>query len=63
MRPKLKKMKANFEYYDSIHIENRDDIDCEKVLIFIKKKIFYNFLNEHNDIINFLEECQNKKRF
>ena len=50
---------ANIQYYDSIFIENRDDIDCNRTFIFLKHKIFYNFLKEY-DMIQFLNDCRDK---
>ncbi len=51
------KLKPNFvynhwiyDYYDSIYIENRQDIDCFKMLFLIKFKVYYNFINDNNDI-------------
>ncbi len=39
-----------YEYYDSIYIENRVDIDCFKLFYLIKYKVFYNFINDNVDI-------------
>ena len=50
---------ANIQYYDSIIIENRVDIDCQKTLFFIKYNIFYNFIHEY-DMVEVLKECKNK---
>jgi len=51
------KLKPNFvynhwiyDYYDSIYIENRQDIDCFKMLFLVKFKVYYNFINDNNDI-------------
>ena len=49
---------ANISYYKSAYIENRDNVDCVKTLVFMKYKIFYNFLNDF-DKTNFLRECAN----
>ena len=47
-------------YYDSIYIENRQDIDCFKMLFLIKFKVYYNFINDNNDI-NYVttSDCMN----
>ena len=50
---------TDIEYYNSIFIENREDIDCSKSFYFIKQKLFYNFLNEY-DTVDFLRNCDQK---
>ncbi len=52
-----KKVFKEIEYYESTHIENRIDLNCTETLIFLRFKIFYNFLNEHNDFQSFLNDC------
>jgi hypothetical protein len=39
-----------YQYYNSIYIENRPDIDCFKMLFLINFKVYYNFINDNNDI-------------
>ena len=60
------KLKPNFvynhwiyNYYDSIYIENRQDIDCFKMLFLIKYKIFYNFIFDYHDINDITSNCMN----
>ena len=48
----------NINFYDSIFIENRFDVDCRKTFYFMRYKIFYNFLNDY-DTDNFLNDCKN----
>ena len=58
--PKVVKTVGNIlRYYSPIHIENRNDTNCLKVLFFIRNKILYNFLNEHIDSLNFIQNCFN----
>ena len=57
-KPLMLKSITNLQYYDSIYIENRNDIDCGNILIFLKSKIFYNEHNEHNDAVSFIKNCQ-----
>ena len=59
LKPVIIKSFAHISYYDPINIENRNDIDCTKTLIFLRSKIFYNFLNEHIDFNTLLHNCQN----
>ena len=59
-KPKVVKAVGNrLIYYSSIHIENRNDTNCLKVLFFIRNKILYNFLNEHIDSNSFIQNCFN----
>ena len=59
-KPKVVKTVANrLIYYSPIHIENRNDTNCSKVLFFIRNKILYNFLNEHIDSFSFIQNCFN----
>jgi hypothetical protein len=62
LKPKKVKKYLNYEYYDSIFVENRVDIQCEKTFSLIKSKIFYNFLYEY-DMINFLNDCTVNSQF
>ena len=39
-----------YDYYDSIYVENRQDIDCFKMFFLIKFKVFYNFINDNSDV-------------
>jgi hypothetical protein len=39
-----------YQYYNSIYIENRQNIDCFKMLFLIKFKVYYNFINDNVDI-------------
>ena len=58
--PKVVKTVGNIlRYYSPIHIENRNDTNCLKVLFFIRNKILYNFLNEHIDSLSFIQNCFN----
>ena len=60
LNPKVVKSVGNIlRYYSSIHIENRNDTNCLKVLFFIRNKILYNFLNEHIDSLSFIQNCFN----
>ena len=60
LNPNFKYKSWIFEFHDSIFLENRVDIDCFKVYFFIKFKVFYNFINENSDIINFdSNDCMN----
>ena len=61
LKPTVTKTFDNKIYYDSIYIENRVDLNCEKTLSFMKTKIFYNFLFE-SDMFNFLSDCKDLKR-
>jgi len=49
-----------FDYYDSIYVENRQDIDCFKTFFLIKFKVYYNFINDNNDV-NYVttSDCMN----
>lgn len=62
LQPKILKRFANYEYYSSVYIENRADLDCKKTAFFLKSKLFYNFLNEHIDSNNFIENCLDKSK-
>ncbi len=60
------KLKPNFaynhwiyDYYDSIYIENRQDINCYKTLFLIKYKLFYNFIFDYYDINDITSNCMN----
>ncbi len=48
-----------YDYYDSIYIENRQDIDCFKMLFLIEFKIFYNFINDNVDVNDIITNCMN----
>ena len=54
--------KVNIYFYESIYIENRVDLNCEKTFWFMRNKIFYNFFYEY-DMINFLQDCKNKSQY
>jgi len=54
--------KVNIFFYDSIYIENRIDLNCEKTFWFMRNKIFYNFFYEY-DMINFLQDCKSKFQY
>jgi len=49
-----------YQYYNSIYIENRQDIDCFKTFFLIKFKVYYNFINDNVDI-NYVttSDCMN----
>jgi hypothetical protein len=51
-----------YDYYDSIYIENRQDIDCFKMLFLIEFKIFYNFINDNVDVNDIATNCMNLKQ-
>jgi hypothetical protein len=57
---KPKQVKNFIKYYDTIYIENPLDNDCSKLLISMKNKIYYNFLNEHILLEAYLNDCNNK---
>ena len=57
--PKLAYKSWIFEYYDSIYIENRLDIDCFKMLFLVKFKLFYNFINDNVDVNDITSNCMN----
>jgi len=48
--------------YDSIYIENRIDLDCEKTLWFMRHKLLYNYFNEHFESLYFNEHCNNETK-
>ncbi len=50
------------DIYDTIYIENRIDLDCEKTLWFMRHKLMYNYFNEHFDALYFSENCNNKTK-
>ncbi len=50
-----------YQYYNSIYIENRQNIDCFKTLFLIKFKIFYNFINDNLDVNDIISNCMNLK--
>ncbi len=63
------KLKPNFvynhwiyDYYDSIYIENRQDIDCFKMLFLIRFKIYYNFINDNYDVNDITSNCMNLRQ-
>jgi hypothetical protein len=61
LKPNLiKNHEIFYQYYNSIYIENRQDIDCFKMLFLIKFKVYYNFINDNNDI-NYVtnSDCMN----
>ena len=49
-----------YDYYDSVYVENRQDIDCFKMFFLIKFKVYYNFINDNNDV-NYVttSDCMN----
>jgi Leucine-rich repeat (LRR) protein len=51
--------KTFLNYYDTVYIENPFDNDCSKLLISMKSKIYYNFLNEHILLEGYLNGCNN----
>jgi hypothetical protein len=53
--------KTFLNYYDTVYIENPFDNDCSKLLITMKSKIYYNFLNEHVLLANYLNDCNYNK--
>ena len=60
MKPNLAYKSCIYEYYDSIYIENRLDIDCFKMFFLIKFKLYYNFINDNVDINDMLgSDCLN----
>jgi hypothetical protein len=59
LKPNLAYKSWIYEYYDSIYIENRLDIDCHKMLFLIKFKIFYNFINDNADVNDIISNCMN----
>ena len=42
LEPTMVKHNKYYEFYETIYIENRIDIDCEKTLWFMKNNIYYN---------------------
>ncbi len=48
---------VTYNYFETIHIENRDDLDCEKTIILMQNSILYNFFNEFLDSEYFLNNC------
>ena len=50
-----------YNYYDSIYIENRVDLDCRKTYYLMKYKLFLNYFNEHIDSVRILND-RNKFR-
>jgi len=50
LNPNLAYKNWIYDYYDSIYVENRQDIDCFKMFFLIKFKVFYNFINDNNDV-------------
>jgi hypothetical protein len=60
LKPNLAYKSWIYEYYDSIYIENRLDIDCFKMFFLIKFKLYYNFINDNVDINDMLgSDCLN----
>jgi hypothetical protein len=53
LKPNFVKKSWIYEFYDTIYVENRIDLDCFKTLHLFKFKICYNFLNENVDINDF----------
>ena len=61
-KQKILKEFANLAYFESIYIENRvDSFNCEKTLLFLKSKKFYNFRFEY-DMIDFINNCNDFKK-
>ncbi len=62
LEPIMIKHNKYYEFYETIYIENRIDINCEKTLWFMKNDIYYNFFFEHTDVNSFLNDCKNKSK-
>jgi Leucine-rich repeat (LRR) protein len=45
-----------YNFYDSIYIENRIDLDCRKTYYLMKQKLFLNYFNEHIDSVRILND-------
>jgi len=60
LNPNLAYKSWIYEYYDSIYIENRVNIDCFKLFYLIKYKVYYNFINDNVDINDVItSDCLN----
>ena len=59
LKPKSFKNISNFEYFEATHIENRDYYNCRKTIELMKFKIFYNYFNEHIDMLEVVNSCHN----
>ena len=63
LESKLIRNFTNYNYYDTIYLENRVDLfNCANIITFMRDKIFYNLRNDY-DIDRFILECNNLTKY